>query len=202
MTTRGRPRDPSRDRAILVAARAVIARCGVTGATIEEIAKQAGVGKDTVYRRWSSKGALAIDLIDTLARDTVRPAPLEVDPFYNLFVYLKDVVRLCRTTDFGDLVAGIVGASARDGDVARCFRAFWERRRRLAVPLVTDITGADLDEERLATLLDRLFAPLYYRLLLTGADLSDEYLWELVTDTFTPHPGADLVGAGIRMETP
>ncbi len=160
---------------------------------MEEVAKEAGVGKDTLYRRWPSKEALAIDLIDTLAREAVRPAPLEVDPYYNLFIYLKDVVRLLRTTDFGPLIAGVVGEAARNDGLARCFQEFWERRRRLAVPLVTDIAG-DLDEERLTLLLDRLFAPLYYRLLLTGADLSDEYLWELVTDIFTPQHGADLVG--------
>ena len=172
-----------------------MARRGFTGATMEEIAKEAGVGKDTLYRRWPSKDALAIDLVDTLAREAVRPASLELDPYYNLFVYLKDVVRLCTTTDFGDLVAGVVGASARDEELARCFRAFWERRRRLAAPLVVDIIGDEIDDARLAVLLDRLVAPLYYRLLLTGADLTDEYLWDLVTETFTPYPAADLVGA-------
>jgi AcrR family transcriptional regulator len=184
----------------------VIARRGYTGATMDEIAKEAGVGKDTLYRRWSSKEPLVVDLLDAWERHAVQPARLEHDPHYNLFVHLKDVVRLFRNTDFGDLVAGVVGASARNDELAVPFRAFWARRRRLAEPLVRDIAGA-VGDDHIEVLLDRLFGPVYYRLLLTGASVDDEYLWGLVTsvpwsiaeqEATTPHPDADLVGAGLR----
>lgn len=179
---RGRPRDPSRDQAILDAAQAVIARKGFTGASMDEIARTAGVGKDTLYRRWPSKGRLVCDLISQLADRAVRPAPIDIDPRFDLFMYLKDVVRLNQASDFGALIAGVVGESVRNPEVAESFRAFWARRRRIAAGLVRDVVGPDVDDECVELLLDRLFAPVYYRLLLTGQDVTDEYLWHLVTE--------------------
>lgn len=178
-TRRGRPRDPGRDRALLQAAREVIALRGVTGATMDEIARTAGAGKDTLYRRWPSKERLTVDLIETLAGEAVRPAPVDPDPRVDLLLFLKDIVRLNTTTDFGPLVAGVVGAASRDPELADAFHAFWARRRELAAGLVRNVVG-DADDARLEGLLDQLLGPIYYRLLLTGAEITDAYLWDLV----------------------
>jgi AcrR family transcriptional regulator len=59
---RGRPRDAGADEAILDAARNVLLRDGYAGLSMERVAQEAGVGKPTVYRRWSSKTALVGDL--------------------------------------------------------------------------------------------------------------------------------------------
>lgn len=196
---RGRPRDPSRDRAILRAARTVIADRGFSGASMEEIANSAGVGKDTLYRRWPSKEQLATELVDTLAREAVRPAPLDPDPRLNLFLYLKDIVRLNAHSDFGALVAGIVGEAARNPAMADSFRAFWQRRRAVAATLVSDVVGPAVGDGDLELLLDGLLAPVYYRLLLTGEPITDEYLWDLVAGIpwtiETNEPSAPVAGA-------
>jgi AcrR family transcriptional regulator len=178
--TRGRPRDPSRDKAILAAARTVIASSGYTGATMEAIAKLARVGKDTLYRRWSTKERLALDLVDTLAREAVRPAAIDPDPRFNLFMFVKDIVRLYNTTDFGSLVAGLVGEAARNDDFARPFAEFWARRRAIAASLIRDVVGDVAAEAEIEWHLDQLLGPIYYRLLLTHTDVTDEYLWDLV----------------------
>ncbi|NNF56293.1 MAG: TetR/AcrR family transcriptional regulator [Acidimicrobiales bacterium] len=178
--TRGRPRDPSRDRAILAAARSVLACSGYTGSSMEQIAKLAHVGKDTLYRRWPNKEQLALDLIDSMARDAVQPAPIDPDPRLNLLLFLKDVVRLYRNTDFGLLVAGMVGEAARNEDFAQRFADFWARRRAIAAPLVHDVLMPTATAYDIETILDGLFGPIYYRLLLTGTDVTDEYLWDLV----------------------
>ncbi|MEV0735101.1 TetR/AcrR family transcriptional regulator [Streptomyces sp. NPDC050549] len=59
----GRPRDAARDEAILDAAREVLLRDGYAGLSMEKIAAAAGVGKPTLYRRWSSKAALVGDAV-------------------------------------------------------------------------------------------------------------------------------------------
>ncbi|MEV6164871.1 helix-turn-helix domain-containing protein [Streptomyces sp. NPDC052052] len=59
---RGRPRDAGADEAILDAARDVLLRDGYAGLSMEKVATEAGVGKPTVYRRWSSKAALVGDV--------------------------------------------------------------------------------------------------------------------------------------------
>src|ERR1700726_424948 len=58
---RGRPRSAEADRSILAATLDLLAERGLDAMSIEEIAARAGVGKATIYRRWSSKGLLALD---------------------------------------------------------------------------------------------------------------------------------------------
>lgn len=56
----GRPRVPEVDDAILDAALAQMAEQGYQRMSLDSVAKVAGVGKATIYRRWSSKAEVAI----------------------------------------------------------------------------------------------------------------------------------------------
>lgn len=185
---RGRPRDPERDLAILRAARSVIGQKGFTGASMEEIARTAGVGKDTLYRRWRSKEQLVQDLLGVIAEDGVQ-INNDDDPGFALFAFLQDVVRLNRESDFGAIVAGVIGESARNPDMRRSFQAFWADRRRVAGTLVRRMIGPDRPDHDVEQVLDHVLGPVYYRLLLTGDAITDEYLWELVVGI--PRPDQD-----------
>jgi AcrR family transcriptional regulator len=57
----GRPRNPAFDRRILDAALIVYAERGWTGFTMEEVARQARIGKAALYLRWSSKEELLVE---------------------------------------------------------------------------------------------------------------------------------------------
>ena len=59
----GRPRSAQAHKAILDATLELLAEEGFQGLSIEEVAARAGVGKTTIYRRWSSKEELVIDAI-------------------------------------------------------------------------------------------------------------------------------------------
>jgi AcrR family transcriptional regulator len=65
----GRPRDPGLDARVLDAAFSVYARRGWAGFTIEEVGRQAGVGKSSLYLRWPSKLALLLDSIRVRERE-------------------------------------------------------------------------------------------------------------------------------------
>ncbi len=55
---RGRPRDPTKDVAVLDAVVKLLAVEGVTGMSMDRVAATAGVSKVTVYTRWRSKSDL------------------------------------------------------------------------------------------------------------------------------------------------
>jgi AcrR family transcriptional regulator len=66
----GRPRDPQKDVDVLQAARDLLVEHGFQGTTIVAIARRAGVGAPTIYRRWPSREAL----IEDAAFGHTRPA--------------------------------------------------------------------------------------------------------------------------------
>lgn len=146
---------------------------------MDEIARMAGVGKDTLYRRWKSKEDLVQHLLTVLSEQNV-PVPQLLDPRYALFVFLQDIVRVNRHSDLGPIIAGVVGESARNEKLATGFQKYWKGRRAIAAKLVRDITPDETSDEDVELMLDHILGPIYYRLLLTGAPLDDEYLWELI----------------------
>lgn len=82
----GRPRDPSVDARILAAVRELLLEGGFEELTITAVAKRAGVGRPTVYRRYDSREALAMGV---LHRDlgqgwdvlTTQELPREVEAY-------------------------------------------------------------------------------------------------------------------------
>jgi AcrR family transcriptional regulator len=64
---RGRPRSAAADRAIIGAVLRLLERgIGVGALSMEGIAREAGVGKATVYRRWPGKDELLLDVMRAL----------------------------------------------------------------------------------------------------------------------------------------
>jgi AcrR family transcriptional regulator len=59
----GRPRDPQVDRRIAQAALDLFADAGWAGFSMEAVARRAGVGKASLYLRWTSKEALLADAV-------------------------------------------------------------------------------------------------------------------------------------------
>lgn len=69
----GRPRDPHLDEALLQAAYEVFLDRGYQHASLSEVARKAGVGTPAIYRRWPTKAAMAVDVMERAAS---RPDPI------------------------------------------------------------------------------------------------------------------------------
>ncbi|MBY8885265.1 TetR/AcrR family transcriptional regulator [Streptomyces sp. PTM05] len=70
----GRQRDPATDSAIIEAVLDMVAAgATLTGLSLVAIAKQAGVSRNSVYRRWKTKDELYLDVLATI--NEPRPAP-------------------------------------------------------------------------------------------------------------------------------
>jgi AcrR family transcriptional regulator len=59
----GRPRDPEVDRRILAATRDLLGSAGYAQLAIDAVARRAGVGRPTIYRRWPSKAELVHEAV-------------------------------------------------------------------------------------------------------------------------------------------
>src|SRR5947207_2680259 len=60
---RGRPRRVEADAEILVAALAMLRMGGYRALSLDEVARRAGTAKSSIYRRWTSKAALAAEIV-------------------------------------------------------------------------------------------------------------------------------------------
>lgn len=65
---RGRPRDPAREARVLVAAIEEYSERGWAGLTMDGVAKRAGVGKSTIYLRWTNKEDLLAAAVQSIAK--------------------------------------------------------------------------------------------------------------------------------------
>ncbi|AFM18545.1 transcriptional regulator [Mycolicibacterium chubuense NBB4] len=68
----GRPRNPAKDVAVLQATRELLVEAGYQGTSVMAIARRAGVGAPTIYRRWPTKESL----VEDAAFGHPQPAPL------------------------------------------------------------------------------------------------------------------------------
>jgi AcrR family transcriptional regulator len=63
VSARGRPRSSDLDQRILAAARDALAAGGYEALSMEAVARAAGVGKQTLYRRWPRRPLLVMDAV-------------------------------------------------------------------------------------------------------------------------------------------
>lgn len=97
--------DAARNRALLLeAARRLIAERGPDAVTMDDIAAAAGVGKGTLFRRFGSRAALMVVLLDEDEQDLQRkflfgPAPLgpSAAPLERLLAYGRERLKFVHT---------------------------------------------------------------------------------------------------------
>jgi len=171
-----RRRSETSRRAILDASLDLCAELGYGPVTVEAIAARAGVSKKTIYRWWPSKGAVVLEALD----DVANPAadfPDSGDLREDLVTQMDGLVRqLLSDRRFGRALTGLIADTQHDPQLARgldddLFRPRVEdARRRLVKARDARQIAPDADPD---LVIELLYTPLYYRLLLHQGDLHD-----------------------------
>ena len=179
---RGRPRSKEADSAILRAATALLAERGLGGMSIEEVAARAGVGKATIYRRWPSRGALALDafLAEFLGQ---QPTPDTGTLRGDLLAALRAWVRSVTQTSAGPMLAGLIAEAQQDAGLAAAWRdrVVEPIRAQHAVMIDRAIARGEIpartDKD---VVLDMLYGPAYHRLLHGHRPLTEKFARQVV----------------------
>jgi AcrR family transcriptional regulator len=127
----GRPRRRTTGDAITRATRDLLAERGFQAATIEAIALRAGVGRNTIYRRWRSKEELIADALRELTTDF--DAWAEDDLYSLLLNWLRDFSRTFSDPLLGRLLATVLGELQRNPVFAAVYADRVVRPRRDAL---------------------------------------------------------------------
>ena len=165
-------------QAILAATIDLIGELGYDGVSIEAIARRAGVGKQTIYRWWPSKGAVALEALDdSLAK--VVDFPDTGDIVEDLRTQMKGVTQLLGSTKVGPVYQGLLAAAQSDPTLSRAHLeevirpATVAGHERLELAQKRGELRADVDRQEL---IDMLYGAIYYRLLLHTRPLEPEQI--------------------------
>jgi AcrR family transcriptional regulator len=180
----GRPRSEQAHRAILTAARELLVADGYNDLHLEHVAARAGVGKATLYRRWSSKEELAEAVLEDLASPAVA-IPDHDDTKKELYQVVANTIAALTETSFGPVIRALVSQIAINPKLGDPFRAnvVQARRSQVGAVVTRGIERGDLDPETDAnTATEMLVGPIYYRLIFGG--ILDEAFAEQIVASF------------------
>ncbi|NUU22325.1 MAG: TetR/AcrR family transcriptional regulator [Streptomycetaceae bacterium] len=168
----GRRRNEQVRQAILDAAMRLLARADGGPVSVDTIAREAGVGKQTIYRWWPSKGAVFLEALTEHAQTVVPEADTG-----NLHDDLASVItasfRGAASPTTAPVLATLVREAASDAHLARVMGDFTAARRQaLRAVLERGRERGELaDDADLDLMVDQVYGVLWYRLLVGHAAL-------------------------------
>jgi AcrR family transcriptional regulator len=187
----GRPRDERSHQAIIDATMTLLSEIGYARLTIEGVASRAGAGKGTIYRRWSSKGALVVEAISgpfcpiATGRWTIHLGPLPDHGSLraDLLAFAERITWAMTVPLAREVLPGLAMDCSRDPQLAAAFRHFVAGPKRIRMTEVLARAVArgearpDVDVDLLC---DSLVGPVLYRAFLSGQPVDRPFLERLV----------------------
>ncbi|WP_322021655.1 MULTISPECIES: TetR/AcrR family transcriptional regulator [unclassified Burkholderia] len=182
----GRPRSEETRTQILAATVRLLQNNTIQSISIEAIAREAGVGKATIYRWWDSK---ALVVIDAFMEHHIVKTPMQHDlpPGEAIAAHLMSLIREYSGWS-GRIVAQIIAEGQADPAVLREFRERFHYGRRA---LVREMLEAWRSSSRIPappnieTLAELLYAPVYMRLLVGNGPLDEHFAREHISYVYT-----------------
>ncbi|MCX4451134.1 TetR/AcrR family transcriptional regulator [Streptomyces sp. NPDC087866] len=176
--TAARRNGPALTRAIMQTTLELGQELGYAKLSIEAIAARAGVGKHTIYRRWSSKGTLLLDSLLSLS-ESALDYPHTEDVEADLRQQIYEAIDLLAGPSFRPLFQALVGEAQHDPGVAAALNERFitpqadKTVARLRAAQAEGRLSPDFDLDLSMALLS---GPLYFQLLITQEPLTHAYV--------------------------
>ena len=176
---RGRPRDETVHIRIFNATIDLVTRHGYANVTISDIAARAGVGRQTIYRRWPGKASLALAAYAEVGSRDIK-IPDTGSLVRDLTLFMERTFLSLHTA--GEALRSLMAeAQASPGLRQELYEALIARRRADARSILAKGQArGDIDGNRnLDLLLDLLYGPMWYRLLVAHGPLDAAFARDL-----------------------
>ena len=162
----GRPRSTQSHQAMLQATLELLGEVGFDRMSIEAIAARAGVGKTTIYRRYSSKEELVADAIESVREEIVIPNTGNFQS--DLDALIENAAAITLSPIGRQTVATIVSSAASNPQFAQIYWTKYLEPRRKTFAIVLERAKArteiptDLDSD---LVFDTMSAIMLYALI-------------------------------------
>ncbi|MGN6713605.1 TetR/AcrR family transcriptional regulator [Anaerocolumna jejuensis] len=182
----GRPRSEETKKAILTASYELLLENGFNTITVEGIAERAGVSKATIYKWWPNKAAVVLDGFFA-ATESMLQVPDTGSVCEDLFIQVNNLAAFI-TSPKGKVITELIAAGQFNANIAEEYRVRYFNPRRLISQHILERgmqrgeLKNDLDME---LSIDLIFAPLFYRLLITGETVDSAFVKSLISHALT-----------------
>ncbi len=164
-----------------------LAEVGYGRLSIEAVARRAGVGKTAVYRRWSNKLEMVLEIVSGVAERSV-PMPdtgsFATDLQLTMFIVSKALQHRIASQIIPDLMA----EAARNPKIAETLN---KALRTHQTALSEKIVGQAIERGELPKgtdpelAVDLMLGPLYWRLAVLRTPVDDDYLEKVAASVMT-----------------
>ncbi|MEH1792911.1 MULTISPECIES: TetR/AcrR family transcriptional regulator [unclassified Nostoc] len=162
----GRPRSIHADQAILQATLDLLAEVGYQSMSIEAIASRAGVGKTTIYRRYTSKEELVADAIESFRDDLAIP---DTGSFWgDMDILINNAAKKIDSPLGRQTLALIISTASSNPQFAEVYWTKYTKVRREALSKVlkrAKSRGEIHKDADIELVIDLLSGSLYYALI-------------------------------------
>ena len=175
----GRPRSEEAHQAILDATLALLGEVGYSALTVEGVAQRAGVGKATIYRRWSSKLPLVVEAFSALPGfEDVDTGSLRRD----LKETLRRYIEAFNATALGTVFPSLAGERAHNPELSKMIDPVARARREPFVRIFerARARGEISDDVDLGLAADLVVGPISVTLFFRGGTLSPKMVDPIV----------------------
>lgn len=167
-------------QAVLATTYQLLTEAGISGLSVDEVARRSGVAKTTIYRHWPSRSALVLDACSKLGAK--REAPDTGTLHGDLTALTSDLAHRLKTARWPAVLPSIIDAAERDPELADlhstlhaaligAFRTAIERgQKRGEIPRTHGVT------EIIAAIL----GPIFYRRWFSREPLDKRFVIKIV----------------------
>ena len=182
--TRISRRSTQSHNAILDATLKLLGSSGYVDFSIEKVANEAGVGKQTIYRWWSNRAELVLEVW----RDRLLPPPPRYDVKQTVGDYLEESLytfgRQISRTDCRQAAICVLAEAHRDPDLyQRMEEAVYAPRIKLITDAIMSAqdTGSFPRDVDINVLIDTLYGAVWYKVLIRFEKVTRAYIKKLVS---------------------
>jgi AcrR family transcriptional regulator len=167
--------------AVLSATVDLLYQGGVSGFSVEAVARRSGVAKTTIYRHWPTREALVIDACSRISAehdDTPDTGSIRRD----LEAILTNIAHQLQTANWSSVLPSIVDIAEREPEFADIHGRI---QRGHAAPVRQAVTRAidrhELSAESdLSTITAALLGPLFYRRWFSREAIDDQFIEAII----------------------
>ncbi len=174
----GRPRSQQAHDAVIATTQRLLETLAYPDVSVDRIVAESGVSKRTIYRWWSNKAAIILEVVSS--KDITEPnaGSLEDD----LVALLTGIFNNVTTNRTSQAIRGLLADAQFDPEFAEQFRGYIGKRRQVCLNILQRAVGrGELSQgANLELVADLIYGPYWYRFLIGHGPLSEAFAKELV----------------------